>query len=380
MDNADAIVRPENGGGSVGRARLPFGFWACLFVSISIFFCYAQVLADLLAPLFGGDAIQVNIHVQAVLMWVSGLFGVAALYRDRRQHGGWVPVVVATLGLAIIVATLYGYYDVLILIAGYLLLVIATLLNPAKMLRGLNRSVQAQALALAELNRTLEDRVETQVGEIERLARLKRFLSSEVADLVTAQGEESLLNSHRRQIACLFCDIRNFTAFSDSVEPEEVMTLLQAVHESMGHLVARQGGTIGFRAGDGIMVIFNDPLTVDQPVLRAVRLGLDLKAAFAEVQERWRKLGHELGFGIGVAYGYATLGLIGAEGRYDYTAIGNVVNVAARLCDRAEDGQILIDKRAQIEIENAIPTERVGELELKGVSKSVETYRVIEQV
>lgn len=376
MDNTDALGSPKDAGESLGRLRLPFGFLAYLCVSISIFFCYIQVLANLIAPLFGAEPIAVDADIQAVLMWVSALLCALAIYRDRRGHGSWVPFATAAAGLGVIVGTLYGYYDVLILIAGYLLLVIATLLNPAKLLSGLNRSVRAQARELAELNRTLETRVETQVGEIERLARLKRFLSTEVADLVTNEGEDALLNSHRRQIACLFCDIRNFTAFSDSVEPEEVMNLLQAVHERMGRLVAAHGGTIGYRAGDGVMVIFNDPLPVERPVLRAVKLGLDLKAAFAEVQEGWRKLGHSLGIGIGVAYGYATLGLIGAEGRFDYTAIGNVVNIAARLCDRAEDGEILIDKRAQIEVEDEAATEPLGAIELKGVSKPVESFRI----
>ncbi len=372
MDRTDAIGR----GATLERSRLPFGFMAHVFVSISVLFCYAQVLADLTAPLFGGAAIQVNIHVQAVLMWGFALLGVLALYRDRRHHGSWMPFALAAAGLAIILGTLYGYYEILILILGYLLLVAATLLNPTVMLAGLNRSVRAQADELAEMNRTLEQRVETQVDEIERLARLKRFLSSEVADLVTAKGEDALLNSHRRQVACLFCDIRNFTAFSHSVEPEEVMNLLQSVHESLGHLVAQHGGTIGFRAGDGVMVIFNDPLPAERPVLQAATLALEMKAAFAGIQERWHKLGHKLGFGIGIAYGYATLGLIGAEGRYDYTAIGNVVNIAARLCDRAGDGQILIDKRAQIEVEDALACEPLGELDLKGVGKPVEAFSV----
>jgi class 3 adenylate cyclase len=279
--------------------------------------------------------------------------------------------------LLIIVGTLYLYYDVRILILGYLLLVIAALINPARLLIDLNRSVRAQARELAELNSTLETRVETQVEEIERLARLKRFLSAEVADLVTAEGEGSLLDSHRRLIACLFCDVRNFTAFSDAVEPEEVMSVLQVVHEHMGRLVVAHRGTIGYRAGDGLMVIFNDPLPCEDPVLQAVRLALEMKATFQEIQGRWRKLGHELGFGIGIAYGYATLGLIGSEGRYDYTAIGNVVNIAARLCDSAADGQVLIDQRGHIEIEALVRSEALGGLELKGVSKQVEAHRVM---
>jgi class 3 adenylate cyclase len=194
--------------------------------------------------------------------------------------------------------------------------------------------------------------------------------------LITAEGKESLLDSHRRAIACLFSDVRNFTAFSEAVEPEEVMDVLQNVHQRMGQLVAEHGGTIGYRAGDGLMVIFNDPLTSDDPVFNAAKLGLEMRAAFEEIQRHWQKLGHEIGLGVGVSYGYATLGLIGSEGRYDYTAIGNVVNIAARLCDRADDGEILIDKRASVEIEDKVRMEAVGSLDLKGVGKPVETYRV----
>ncbi len=155
------------------------------------------------------------------------------------------------------------------------------------------------------------------------------------------------------------------------------MDVLQAVHERMGHLVAEHGGTIGYRAGDGLMVFFNDPLPCHDPVAEAIRLACEMKAAFGEIQAHWRKLGHDLGLGIGIAYGYATLGLIGSEGRYDYTAIGNVVNIAARLCDRAEDGEIFVDKRAKIEIDSEAQIEPVGLLDLKGIGTQVETFKVI---
>jgi class 3 adenylate cyclase len=319
----------------------------------------------------------INPDVQAVLMWAFAFLAVIGLYRDKKHHHDETPLILGLIALIVIVGTLYTYYDVRILILGYLLLVIAALLNPAKLLTDLNRSVQMQASELAELNSTLEERVQMQVEEIERLARLKRFLSSEVADLIMVEGKESLLNSHRRVIACLFCDVRNFTAFSEAVEPEEVMDVLQSVHQHLGQLVAEQGGTIGYRSGDGLMVIFNDPLACDDPMLKATKLSLEMKAAFERVQKHWKKLGHDLGFGIGVAYGYATLGLIGSEGRYDYTAIGNVVNIAARLCDRADDGEILIDKRACVEIEDKAQIETIGPLDLKGVGKQVETYKVI---
>ncbi|MEM7168833.1 MAG: MerC family mercury resistance protein [Pseudomonadota bacterium] len=365
---------------AVAAGRLPFGFWAYVATAISVFFCYAHTLVELIAPALGTMPFAVNPHLQAIFMWGFALAAVIALYRDRSTHGRSGPLVLGALGIVVILGTLYGYYDVLILILGYLFLVVAVLLNPAQRLLQLNRSVSDQAHQLAELNGSLEQRVRTQVDEIERLARLKRFLSADVVELITEEGNEALLNSHRRAIACLFCDVRNFTSFSEAVEPEEVMDVLRSVHEEMGKLVARQGGTIGYRAGDGLMVIFNDPLPCEAPVARAVALAQDMTAVFAEIQSHWRRLGHELGFGIGIAYGYATLGLIGSEGRYDYTAIGNVVNIAARLCDRAEDGEALMDRRAVVELEQGMQSETgtvesLGPVELKGLERPVEIFR-----
>lgn len=367
-------------GGGVNESamarRLPFGFLGYLGAGLSIAFCYADALTGLLAPLAGLEPVGINHHVQAVLMWGAALIAVVGLYWDQRAHGSWAPLALGIFGFLIIAGTLYTYYDILILILGYLVLVAAVLLNPIKLLATLNRAVHSKAEELASLNATLEERVSDQVDEIERLARLRRFLSSEVVDLITAEGEDSLLQSHRRMVACLFCDVRNFTAFSDSVEPEEVMGVLQNVHEKIGDLVETHGGTIGYRAGDGLMVIFNDPLPCDDPVMKAVKLANEMKSTFAEVQEYWRQRGHNLGFGIGIAYGYATLGLIGSEGRYDYTAIGNAVNVAARLCDRAEDGEVLVDQRAKAEIDGRVQANAKGALELKGIGKPVETFNI----
>lgn len=369
------VIAADADEGDSGR-KLPFGFVAYLGAGLSVAFCYADVLIRLTVPLVGLEPVGINPHLQAVLMWASGLVAVLGLHWDATQHGDRVPFAVGVAGVAIIAGTLYTFYDILILILGYLFLVAAVLLNPIKLLATLNRSVRSKASELAALNATLEDRVSDQVEEIERLARLKRFLSSEVADLITAGGKESLLESHRRMVACLFCDVRNFTAFSDSVEPEEVMDVLQNVHSQMGGLVQSHGGTIGYRAGDGLMVIFNDPLPCDDPVMQAVTLAHEMKAAFADVQAYWRRRGHEIGFGIGISYGYATLGLIGSEGRYDYTAIGNAVNIAARLCDRAEDGEILADQRAKVEIENRAGVEPMGPLDLKGIGKPVEAFKI----
>lgn len=355
---------------------LLFGSLAFIGAAASLVFCYAQVLISLFAPLIGLGTFELNVHVQAAFMWGFGLVTVVGLVRDRRQHNSNLPLVLSVCAVAVIAGTLYTYYDVRILILGYVLLVISALINQTAKLGSLNQEVRAQSGQLRDLNRTLEERVRSQVSEIEKLARLKQFLSTEVADLITAEGKESLLDSHRRLIACLFCDVRNFTTFSEAVEPEEVMDVLQAFHEGIGQLVAKHGGTIGYRAGDGMMVIFNDPLPCDDPAADAAKLAFEMKSAFADIQARWRALGHDLGLGIGIAYGYATLGLIGSEGRYDYTAIGNVVNIAARLCDRAEDGQVLVDKRAQLEIDGAARTEPIGLLDLKGMGVQVETFEV----
>jgi len=372
------LAEPK-GGAVPNQERQPalFGSLAFAGAAASLAFCYGQVLISLLAPLFGLAEFELNIHVQAVFMWGFALVTVVGLYRDRRSHGRALPLAVSAGAVAVIVFTLYGFYDIRILILGYVLLVIAALLNQSLMLATLHGEVAARAGELRALNDTLEQRVEDQVSEIERLARLKRFLSTEIADLITSEGRESLLDSHRAVIACLFCDVRNFTAFSEAVEPEEVMDVLQVVHAQMGRLIAAHGGTIGYRAGDGLMVIFNDPVPCDGPVARAVRLALEMRSAFGEIQAHWRRLGHEVGLGIGIAHGYATLGLIGSEGRYDYTAIGNVVNIAARLCDAAGDGEILIDGRARIEVEGAAQTEPAGSLDLKGVGKPVEAFRVV---
>ncbi|MDX1485471.1 MAG: MerC family mercury resistance protein [Alphaproteobacteria bacterium] len=376
-DQSDIGAANQDGAGQDSAGALPFGFLAYLGAGLSVLFCYAGVLAELITPLLGLAPIGINPHLQAVLMWGSALLAVIALWRDAKRHRNRAPLALGCAGFAVIAGTLYTYYDILILILGYLLLVAAVLLNPLRLLADLNRSVRLQAARLADLNATLEARVDAQVEEIERLARLKRFLSSEVADLITVEDKESLLESHRRLIACLFCDIRNFTAFSDAVEPEEVMDVLQGVHSRMGELVAAHGGTIGYRAGDGLMVIFNDPLPCEDPVLKAAKLALEMKAAFSEVQAYWHRRGHDIGIGIGISYGYATLGLIGSEGRFDYTAIGNAVNLAARLCDCAKDGEILLDPRAAAEIEGVVQMEAVGRLELKGVAKPVEAFRVV---
>src|SRR5437660_3838731 len=185
---------------------------------------------------------------------------------------------------------------------------------------------------LNKLNQQLEQRVADQVGEIERMGRLRRFLPPQVADLIVASGTEKQLESHRREITALFCDLRGFTGFSESSDPEDVMTLLREYHETIGQIIIKFGGTLERFAGDGVMVVFNDPVPVENPALQAVLMALDMRQAIGGLIDKWRDLGHELGFGIGIAHGFATLGTIGFEGRFDYAAIGTVSNVASRLC------------------------------------------------
>lgn len=233
-----------------------------------------------------------------------------------------------------------------------------------------------QFKALEALNGELEDRVEAQVGEIERMGKLKRFLPAAVADTVVSSGSESMLKSHRALLGVLFCDIRGFTAFCETAEPEETIEVLQTYHEEMGKLIDAHGAGVDHRMGDGIMVLFNDPLPCDDPAGEAVRLALDMRARMAELSKQWKRLGYRLGFGVGVSLGYATVGMVGYEGRFDYTASGTAVNLAARLCDEAEDGEILLSPRAAIAIEDDLSVEARGELVLKGIREPVETFRL----
>ena len=231
---------------------------------------------------------------------------------------------------------------------------------------------------LNKLNQQLEQRVTDQVGEIERMGRLRRFLPPQVADLIVASGTEKQLESHRREITALFCDLRGFTGFSESSDPEDVMALLREYHAAIGEIVNKYGGTLERYAGDGVMVVFNDPIPVDNPALQAVRMAIDMRAAIGELIEKWRKLGHDIGFGIGIAHGFATLGTIGFEGRFDYAAIGTVSNVASRLCDEAKPGQILISPRVLMAVEKDVTVEPVGDFALKGIRRPLTAYNVLD--
>jgi GAF domain-containing protein len=228
-----------------------------------------------------------------------------------------------------------------------------------------------------KLNQQLEQRVTDQVGEIERMGRLRRFLPPQVADLIVASGTEKQLESHRREITALFCDLRGFTGFSESADPEDVMALLREYHAAIGDSIIKYSGTLERYAGDGVMVVFNDPVPVENPALQAVLMALEMRDAIAALTETWRRWGHDIGFGIGIAHGFATLGTIGFEGRFDYAAIGTVSNVASRLCDEAKPGQILISPRVLTKVENAVTVEPVGEFALKGIRRPLAAYNVL---
>jgi class 3 adenylate cyclase len=212
--------------------------------------------------------------------------------------------------------------------------------------------------------------------ENERLARLKRFLAPQVAELIVSSGHEGVLDSHRRDVAVVFCDLRGFTAFAETTEPEEVMELLRDYHARLGQLVHKFAGTLERFTGDGLIVLFNDPLRCEEPCLAATRLAVEMRAAVQELMRHRPQLGIRLGFGIGIAYGYATLGRVGFEGRFDYTAIGSVVNLAARLCERAQADEILIDGKAHAEIKGAIITEALGDFHPKGFSRPVQVFNI----
>ena len=237
-------------------------------------------------------------------------------------------------------------------------------------------TITRQAAELAEWNAKLEARVNTQLEELQRMNRLRRFLSPQVADLVINSGDDSILGSHRREIVVVFCDLRGFTAFAESSEPEEVMGVLGEYHAALGELIFRYEGTLERFTGDGLMVFFNDPIPLEDPTQRAVEMALVMRDRVAGLVEGWSRLGHDLGFGVGIAQGFATLGRIGYEGRFDYAAIGTVTNLAARLCGEADAGQVLVSQRVFSAVEAVAAGEPVGALELKGFSRPIRVFRV----
>jgi adenylate cyclase len=238
-------------------------------------------------------------------------------------------------------------------------------------------TIEAQAAELAAWNRELEQRVQEQVDALERLGRLRRFLSPQLAELVVSSGDDSFLQSHRREITVVFCDLRGFTSFAETVEPEDVMAVLGEYHAALGDLVHRFEGTLERFTGDGLMVIFNDPIDCPDAPERAVRMALAMRGRVAELAEGWGRKGYQLDFGVGIAQGHATLGRIGFAGRADYTAIGSVTNLAARLCGEAQGRQILISQRVHAAIGDVVVADSVGELALRGFSRPARAYNVV---
>jgi len=244
-------------------------------------------------------------------------------------------------------------------------------------IKALHDEVERQRLELADWNRTLETRVTEQVTELERLAKLRRFVSPKVCDLILAGEVDDLHKVRRREISVVFTDLRGFTAFNEIAEPEEVMGVLREYHETLGRIIVAHDGTIEHVAGDGVMVLLNDPAPIAEHELAAVRMALEMRVAVATLATSWKKLGHELGFGVGMASGYATMGAVGIEGRRDYVAAGTVCNLAARLCSEAKSGQILLAQRAYAKVEIKVNAEHIGELTLKGLHRAVAAYNIL---
>jgi class 3 adenylate cyclase len=252
-------------------------------------------------------------------------------------------------------------------------------INQAELLARVRSLLRIKSLhdELGEMNRTLEQRVRDQVAQLERLGRLKRFFSPQLAEMIVSGGAEDPLKTHRREITVVFLDLRGFTAFAETAEPEEVMGVLREYHAAMGELILAHEGTLERFTGDGMMIFFNDPVPVDNPAERAVGMAMSMRDRVAVLGRAWRKRGHDLALGVGIAQGYATIGAIGFEGRWDYGAIGTVTNLSARLCSEAKSEQILVTARVASAVEDQVELEEVGSLTLKGLLKPVVTFNVL---
>ena len=239
-------------------------------------------------------------------------------------------------------------------------------------------TVQAQATQLTDWNKTLEQRVQEQVMQLERLSRLKRFFSPQLAELIVTGGADDPLKTHRREVTVVFLDLRGFTSFAETSEPEEVMGVLREYHAEMVRLILAHEGTLERFTGDGMMVFFNDPVPVSNPAERAIRMVVAMREKVADLLMKWRRQGYELDFGAGIAQGYATIGAIGFEGRFDYGAIGTVTNLASRLCGEDKAGQILVSRRLLGSIEDLVEVEPVGELALKGFTRPISAFNILQ--
>ena len=242
--------------------------------------------------------------------------------------------------------------------------------------KALRDEVQSQAAQLAEWNEKLEQRVQEQLSQLDRLGRLKSFFSPQLAETLVNGGGEDLLKTHRREVVVAFLDMRGFTAFTDSSEPEEVMGVLSEYHRAMGQLIMLHEGTLEHFAGDGIMIVFNDPIPLPNPIANAVKMALAMQKSFVPLRAAWGKRGYDLDLGIGIAQGYATLGAIGFEGRWEYSCIGSVANLAARLCAEARGGQVLTNQKTLSRIEDAVHAEPLGAIAFKGIVHPVPVINI----
>jgi class 3 adenylate cyclase len=238
--------------------------------------------------------------------------------------------------------------------------------------------LQQQTGQLLNWNKSLEERVEKQLAEIERIRKLERFLAPQVAQLIaSSDGHDALLDSHRREVTVVFCDLRGFTSFTESTEPEEAMNVLREYHAALGELIFRYEGTLDRYAGDGVMILFNAPIQFDDHTMRAVKMAVEMRDTIGALTERWRNRGHSLGFGVGIALGYATLGQIGFEQRLEYAAIGSVTNLASRLCDEAKAGQIVVSRRVYGMVEPFVEAAAIDDLQLKGFNHPVLAMEIL---
>jgi adenylate cyclase len=249
--------------------------------------------------------------------------------------------------------------------------------NSMLRIKALADTVQAQSAKLAEWNATLEKRVNEQLQQLENLSRLKRFFSPHLAEAILSGGAADPLVTHRREVVVVFLDLRGFTAFAETSEPEEVMGVLREYHAEMGKLIMKHEGTLERFTGDGMMIFFNDPVVVDNPAEQAIRMAMAMRERVNQLSERWRKRGHDLSLGIGIAKGFATIGAIGFEGRLDYGAVGTVTNMAARLCGKAKGGQILTNRKTLTDFEALAEAEAIGELTMKGFAKPISAFNVL---
>ena len=244
-------------------------------------------------------------------------------------------------------------------------------------IKALTDTVAAQRAKLSEWNATLENRVNEQLQQLENLSRLKRFFSPQLAEAILSGGAADPLATHRREVVVVFLDLRGFTAFAETSEPEEVMGVLREYHAEMGKLILEHEGTLERFTGDGMMIFFNDPVVVANPAERAIRMAMAMRERVSEISKSWRRRGHDLSLGIGIAKGYATIGAIGFEGRLDYGAVGTVTNMAARLCGEAKGGQILTNGKTLTDFETLVEADPIGELSLKGFAKPIGTFNIV---